>query len=201
MRTSREVDAVVSLANEALATSGDYRSFFEHNGQTYSHTIDPTTVRPVDHQLASVSVTAESCARADAFATAILVMGPEKGLAWAESNQVRAMLITRTADGSLSRATTAEFPDLELQQPSPQTTKASGNNFAQLVVAATVVFGIAILAMSVGTIIANRRLQGSCGGIAGLKDSGGKTICDMCTKPSPECSGNPEPIGETASDG
>ena len=54
------------------------------------------------------------------------------------------------------------------------------------------VFLIAVGGMSIGVIISNRRIQGSCGGLANMKDSDGKTMCEMCTKPSPDCSGNPE---------
>ena len=67
-----------------------------------------------------------------------------------------------------------------------------GNEFFQLFLVTAAVFGIAIVAMSIGTIIANRRLQGSCGGMAGLQDEHGKTVCDLCTRPSSECSGDPE---------
>lgn len=56
----------------------------------------------------------------------------------------------------------------------------------------TGVFLIAVAGMSIGVIISNRRIQGSCGGLANMKDSDGKTMCEMCTKPSPDCSGDPE---------
>ncbi|MEY3018464.1 MAG: hypothetical protein RL336_1599, partial [Pseudomonadota bacterium] len=66
---------------QAVATSGDYYNFFTVDSVRYSHTIDPRTGRPVTHSLASVTVVADSCAEADAFATAIDVLGPEQGLA------------------------------------------------------------------------------------------------------------------------
>ena len=194
VKGKRRMDAIVSLDNMALATSGDYRNFFEHEGVSYSHTIDPKTCRPVEHQLASVTVLAETCAQADAWATAISVMGPEVGYRWAESNGVPAMMMTRANDG-FKRQTTSTFPTPNIQ-PSEDKMDASdahaNSNFLQLFLVTAVVFGIAILAMSLGTIIANRRLQGSCGGIAGLKDTEGKTMCELCTKPSPECSGSPD---------
>ena len=190
VKGERRVDAIVSLDHTALATSGDYRNFFEYEGVTYSHTIDPKTCRPVEHQLASVTVLAKTCAQADAWATAISVMGPEVGYAWAESNGVGAMLMSRTADG-FQRQTTSLFPQPNIQPSKEEPDAKANSNFLQLFLVTAVVFGIAILAMSLGTIIANRRLQGSCGGIAGLTDTEGKTMCELCTKPSPECSGNP----------
>lgn len=187
-RNAREVDSVVPLKDIALATSGDYRNFFEHDGQLYSHTIDPRTARPVTHGLAAVSVTAEDCASADAFATAILAMGPEVGADWAKQNQISATLFVRSSN-DIERIVTSGFPELE--EVAPAAEQANGS-FIQLFMATAFVFGIAVLAMSVGTIVANRRLQGSCGGMAGLKDSHGKTVCEMCTRPSPECAGNPD---------
>lgn len=182
-RDQRRVDSVLSLKDEALATSGDYRNFYTRNGITYSHTIDPKTGRPVEHELTSVTVLTQDCATADALATAILVMGPDRGLVFATENNVRALLVSRVGDQLIQKATPG-FPFADQDKPP--------TSFLGTFLVTAIVFGIAILAMSVGTIVANRRLQGSCGGMAGLKDSGGKTICDMCTKPSPECSGEPE---------
>jgi thiamine biosynthesis lipoprotein len=71
--------AQVELGEGALATSGDYRNYFQHQGADYSHTIDPRTGLPVVHTLASVSVVSQTCMDADALATALLVLGPEAG--------------------------------------------------------------------------------------------------------------------------
>lgn len=62
----------------------------------------------------------------------------------------------------------------------------------KLFLVSLVFFGIALAAMAVGVIFSNRRIKGSCGGLAGFKDSEGNSICDACTKPSPSCSGKPE---------
>jgi len=70
--------AIVKLNNKALATSGNYRKFYEKDGIRYSHTLDPKTGYPVQHSLLSVSVLANDCARADAFATSCMVSGLEK---------------------------------------------------------------------------------------------------------------------------
>ena len=75
---NRELLAVAEINNRAVATSGSYRKFYENNGKRYSHTIDPSTGKPVDHNLLSTTVLAANCANADAFATAFMVMGVEK---------------------------------------------------------------------------------------------------------------------------
>lgn len=75
---TRELIAIARLDDEALATSGSYRKFYEKDGIKYSHTIDPATGYPVTHSLVSVSVFAPTCAEADAYATAFMVMGVEK---------------------------------------------------------------------------------------------------------------------------
>ncbi|OFY34332.1 MAG: hypothetical protein A2275_11880 [Bacteroidetes bacterium RIFOXYA12_FULL_35_11] len=77
---TRELQAIVSLNNKAIATSGSYRKFYEENGIRYSHTIDPSTGYPVRHNLLSVSVLADDASTADAYATAFMVMGIEKSL-------------------------------------------------------------------------------------------------------------------------
>ncbi len=93
----RAVLQVVALQDRAMATSGDYRNFFELDGARYSHTIDPATGRPVDHQVASVTVLAERCAEADAWATALLVLGPERGRALADARGLAALFVERVA--------------------------------------------------------------------------------------------------------
>ncbi|MCO5257219.1 MAG: FAD:protein FMN transferase [Lentimicrobium sp.] len=75
---TRTVDVVVKLKDKALASSGNYRRYFVKDGVKYSHTIDPKTGYPVTHSLLSVSVLADDCITADAFATAFMVMGVEK---------------------------------------------------------------------------------------------------------------------------
>jgi len=75
---NRELEAIVTLKDAALATSGSYRKFYEKDGRKYSHTIDPATGEPVNHNLLSATVLASNCTNADAFATAFMVMGVEK---------------------------------------------------------------------------------------------------------------------------
>ena len=94
----RAVHTVVEL-DGAMATSGDYRQFVEDESGRRSHTIDPRTRRPVEHDLASVSVRAESCALADGWATALNVLGPEEGLALAEEHGLAVLMLLRTPTG------------------------------------------------------------------------------------------------------
>lgn len=94
-RAGRSVQKVVRLSDTAMATSGDYRNFFEHDGRFYSHTIDPRTGYPVTHSGASVTVVAQTAAFADAAATALLVLGPDAGLRLAEQENIAAYFLLR----------------------------------------------------------------------------------------------------------
>ncbi|MCG8632676.1 MAG: FAD:protein FMN transferase [Desulfobacterales bacterium] len=71
---------VISLDNMAIATSGNYRNFFETGGKTYSHIIDPRTGYPVENKVVSASVITGTCTRADGLATALMVMDTDRGL-------------------------------------------------------------------------------------------------------------------------
>ncbi len=183
-KDQRMLNSIIRPANTAIASSGDYRNFHEYQGVVYSHTIDPQTGQPVSHTLASVTVLKSDCATADALATALLVMGPVKGKQWAEENQIAAVFITRSKDG-FTQAETNHF-DIPIEKVGETKPK---NEFAKVLIVAIVVFGIALLFMSVGVIFSNRRIKGSCGGLAGLKDEKGKTLCEACTNPSPDCGG------------
>ena len=90
----------------AVATSGNYRNYYELDGIRYSHTLDPSTLKPVTHNLASVTVIDKSAAKADALATALMVMGGEKGLAWAELHLVPAYFIMKQSTGFVAQSTT-----------------------------------------------------------------------------------------------
>jgi thiamine biosynthesis lipoprotein len=97
-----EVYRVVALHDEALATSGDYRSFFLEDGARRSHVIDPRTGRPVANGVVSVTVRAPTCMQADGLATAVMVMGEEDGLALVERlPDVEAFVVVADPDGSL----------------------------------------------------------------------------------------------------
>lgn len=89
----------LALTDIAMATSGDYRNYYERDGVRYSHTIDPRTGRPIAHRLASVTVLAPTSAEADAWATALNVLGPEAGMALAEREKLPVYMIVKTDDG------------------------------------------------------------------------------------------------------
>lgn len=78
--SSRDFQDIVTLSGKALATSGNYRNFYVEGDKKYSHTIDPKTSYPVQHNLLSVTVLADDCMTADAYATAFLVLGVEKSM-------------------------------------------------------------------------------------------------------------------------
>ncbi len=101
----RSVQRVLELRDTAVATSGDYRNYFLADGTRFSHTIDPRSGYPVSHDLASVTVLHESAMRADALATALLVMGPEDGLEFARRADLAALLIVRSGDAFEERTT------------------------------------------------------------------------------------------------
>ena len=105
----RGVFEVVPLRDIALATSGDYRNYYEAGGRRISHTIDPRTGRPVEHALASVSVLHSDAVHADALATALNVLGPEAGYALAEREGLAAYFIVRREDGRFASFATPAF--------------------------------------------------------------------------------------------
>ncbi|MDH5559269.1 MAG: FAD:protein FMN transferase [Deltaproteobacteria bacterium] len=106
---SREVQRLVSLNDQGMATSGDYRNYFEKDGVRYSHSINPNTARPITHKLASVSVINPSTMIADGWATALMVLGPEKGYEIALREKLAAYFIYREKDGFVEKYT----PDFE----------------------------------------------------------------------------------------
>ncbi len=94
----RAVQMIVPLRDRAVATSGDYRNYFEKDGIRYSHTIDATTGRPITHRLVSVSVLAADAMTADAWATALDVLGEVEGVELAESKGLAAYFIYRQGE-------------------------------------------------------------------------------------------------------
>ncbi|WP_046078864.1 FAD:protein FMN transferase [Halomonas sp. HG01] len=88
---------VLPLEDTSVATSGDYRNYFEEDGRRYSHTIDPRTGRPIRHRMASVTVVDDSNARADAWATAMSVLGEQEGMAVAVDHDLAVLMLVRNA--------------------------------------------------------------------------------------------------------
>ena len=113
--TGKGIVDVIELDGQAVATSGDYRNFFEFEGTRYAHVIDPRTGWPVSHDLVSVSVMADDCAFADAMATALLVMGPTDGLDFARETGLAVLLVIRDGDQFETIATEA-FRSASLQE-------------------------------------------------------------------------------------
>lgn len=101
----RAVQLVIHLRDQGMATSGDYRNFFEKDGRRFSHTINPQKGAPITHNLASVTVLSPAAMHADAMATALMVLGPEAGYALAEREKLAAYFIIRTNDGFVDRST------------------------------------------------------------------------------------------------
>ena len=89
----------VRLIDMSVATSGDYRNYFDMEGKHYSHTIDPKTGYPVEHNLASVTVFDKECMRADALATGIMSMGEKKGIEFANKHKIPVILFVHSDDG------------------------------------------------------------------------------------------------------
>jgi thiamine biosynthesis lipoprotein len=102
---------LMRLSDVSVATSGDYRNFFEHDGRRYSHSIDPRTGRPVSDELVGVTVVSTQTAYADAVATAFLVLGPEEGHALAEKLRIAAYFLVRT-DNGIEEKSTSQFEEL-----------------------------------------------------------------------------------------
>ncbi|MFZ7277814.1 FAD:protein FMN transferase [Avibacterium endocarditidis] len=96
---SRSVEQVVGLHNLAMATSGDYRIYFEENGVRYSHEINPQTGRPIQHHLASITVLDPSSMTADGLSTGLFVLGEDEALKVAEQQQLAVYLIIKTESG------------------------------------------------------------------------------------------------------
>ncbi len=83
---THEIENIVQFTDQAIATSGNYRKFYEKNGKKYAHFLNPKTGFPVQHSLLSVSVIAPNCATADAYATAFMVMGAKETLEFVEKH-------------------------------------------------------------------------------------------------------------------
>ncbi len=94
------VNKVLSISNMALATSGDYRNFYIKDGIRFSHTINPNTGKPITHKLSSVTVLHESTMLADAYATALMVLGSAKGKTFAKEKALKVNMIIRSNSGN-----------------------------------------------------------------------------------------------------
>jgi len=102
-----ELIDTITLDERAIATSGDYRHVFEDGGRYYSHHIDPRSGQPVPHEVASVSVLADTCMAADPLGTTLSVMGAARGMAWARARGLAVLMVVRTPQGFEQRLSPA----------------------------------------------------------------------------------------------
>ncbi|MCL4856373.1 MAG: FAD:protein FMN transferase [Flavobacteriales bacterium] len=110
--TERTLEAVVNLNNQSLATSGNYRKFYEKDGAKYSHTLNPKTGYPVRHSLLSATVITDNCALADAYATVFMVVGIDKAKEiLAKNNKIKAVLIFENENKQLETYVSEELVD------------------------------------------------------------------------------------------
>ena len=112
---NRTVRRIIKLDNISMATSGDYRNYFEKNGRRYSHTIDPVSGYPINHKLASVTVLHEKASTADALATGFLVMGKEPATTIANDKGLAVFFIEKSASG-FEESYTPEFKNFLLKK-------------------------------------------------------------------------------------
>jgi thiamine biosynthesis lipoprotein len=101
----RSVHQVIIPKDNAVATSGDYRNYYEAQGQRFSHIIDPATGKPINHKLVSVTVIHPSSMTADGLSTAMMVMGEKEAIAFAEKNGIAAYIIAKTDNGFVEQST------------------------------------------------------------------------------------------------
>jgi thiamine biosynthesis lipoprotein len=94
-----EVQAIVKPDGRAISTSGSYRNYYELDGQRYSHIIDPATGKPITHRLVSATVITPTALEADGLDTALMVMGPEKAMAFAKQQRLAVYLVIKTDKG------------------------------------------------------------------------------------------------------
>ena len=103
LNVSNEIVTVLNVTDCSMATSGNYRRFYEKGGKRYAHTIDPKTGYPVQHSLLSATVLADNCATADAYATSFMVMGIDKAKRILQAHQeLRAYLIYSDDQGKMA---------------------------------------------------------------------------------------------------
>ena len=205
------------MMDSAMATSGDYRNFFEVGGERYSHTISPLTGRPVEHNLASVTVIASTCAEADGWATALNAAGPKLAAEFANEHNIDSLLITRIEPiqaksekvmNSFEANGTGMFVEIaERMNESTVVAQAASQKsgfFEQmmpLAILTVVGFGVVLIAMAVGVMFGRKAIAGSCGGLNATTDPDGTSRCSMCSTPSDGCKELRDKIAAEASHG
>lgn len=112
------VQAAVALTNVGVATSGDYRNYFEHEGRRYSHLIDPRSGYPIDHDVVSVTVVHGSTALADAWATALSILGSKSAMEHALQHGLAVYILRRSGE-TLEADWTPQFEEYLVSSPTP----------------------------------------------------------------------------------
>ena len=182
----RRVRRVLPLSgpSRGVATSGDYRNRRRFGDRVVSHTIDPRTGRPVDHDLAAVTVVAADCMTADAFATTLMVLGPTDGFDYARQQHIAALFLVRDGDG-IREESTDEYRAMVAR---PEETSATVGWWSTwFAVFALVV--MAVLGLSAGVLLKGKMLVGSCGGLALLCNDRDDPQCGACRVPGTESDG------------
>lgn len=189
------------LANESagtsMATSGDYRINFTADGERYSHTIDPRTGSPIVHDLASVTVVAETCMQADAWATALNVLGMDAGLRFAKENGLHALLIVRTPEAEFQMAGTGILAQYAAPEAEPAESTSWMSLIAPIAILTFCIFAILLFAMAIGVVFGRKSISGSCGGLANMNGEDGSTGCSLCSNPSDACKELREKMAKT----
>ena len=103
----RVAQQVLELDGYGVSTSGDYRNYFERDGKRYSHTLDPATGTPIEHALAAVTVVDPSTLRADGLSTLLMVLGPERGLAFTAKHGIAALFVIHEEQKFVTTSTAA----------------------------------------------------------------------------------------------
>lgn len=107
-----DIQAIIIPEGRAVSTSGSYRNYYELDGKRYSHIIDPATGKPITHKLVSVTVITPTAMEADGLDTALMVMGPEKAMAFAKQQNLAVYLVSKTAQGFKAEYSPAFAPYL-----------------------------------------------------------------------------------------
>ncbi|QDV44416.1 Thiamine biosynthesis lipoprotein ApbE precursor [Stieleria neptunia] len=174
-------------AGNAMATSGDYRNVYVVDGKRYSHTIDPRTGSPVEHDLASVTVIAKTCMQADGWATALNVLGPEPALAIATQNDLHALLVSRSGAKEYQMVGSGVLAQYAQATPDAAETTSWLAALVPIAILTFGVFSILLFAMAIGVVFGRRSISGSCGGLANKTNEDGSTSCSLCSNPSDAC--------------
>ena len=106
----RAIQEIIEPGDMAIATSGDYRNYFEKEGVRYSHIINPQTGKPINHKVVSVTVLDKSSMTADGLATGLMVLGEDKGMKVANDNNIPVFMIVKSSDGFIELASDAYKP-------------------------------------------------------------------------------------------